>query len=59
MGQNAIFFPESFESVSEKLRALMSDIYKRCVRDNDKSYLKGANNAALSRLLIAMTEQGV
>ncbi len=59
MGQNAIFFPESFESVSEKLRALMSDIHKRCVRDNDKSYLKGANNAALSRLLIAMTEQGV
>lgn len=59
MGQNATFFPESFEEVSDKLKTKMATIHKRCLCTNDKSYLKGANSAALNRLMTAMQEQGI
>ncbi|GLX79052.1 glutamate dehydrogenase [Thalassotalea insulae] len=59
MGQNAIFYPESFDLVSDKLKNTMGDIHDSCISHNESSYLRGANSATFSRLIIAMAEQGV
>lgn len=59
MGQNANFYPESFEKMDEKLALTMKKIHQHCVQTNTQNYLVGANSFALNRLVKAALAQGI
>ncbi|GHG05115.1 NADP-specific glutamate dehydrogenase [Thalassotalea marina] len=59
MGQNAMFYPESYQTVDEKLKKTMRQIHTHCMENNESSYLIGANSFALKKLIHVMNLQGV
>lgn len=59
MGQNAVYYPESYDTVNDKLKKSMQQIHEHCVQSNEQSYLVGANSFALNKLVSALSLQGV
>ena len=59
MGQNANFYPETFEKMEEKLAITMKKIHQHCVQTHSQDYLVGANSFALNRLVKAALAQGI
>lgn len=59
MGQNAMFFPETFEEMDKKLKSTMADIYINSVGHQSTDCLVGANSFALNKLVRSMIAQGV